>query len=74
MIITTNREGRIVKYAKGGERILGYRADEVIGSKVSEFYVNKNERSNILKTLHENGAICNYETKTPLKKMVLPLI
>ena len=73
MIITTNREGRIVKYAKGGERILGYRADEVIGSKVSEFYVNKNERSNILKTLHEKGAIYNYETKL-LKKMVLPLI
>ena len=67
MIITTNREGRIVKYAKGGERILGYRADEVIGSKVSEFYVNKNERSNILKTLHEKGAIYNYETKL-LKK------
>lgn len=63
MIITTDREGRLVKYSKGGERILGYRADEVIGSKVSEFYVNKNERTNILKTLHEKGAVYNYETK-----------
>ena len=67
MIITTDREGRIVKYSKGGERILGYGADEIIGSKVSEFYVNKNERPNILKTLHEKGAIYNYETKL-LKK------
>ena len=73
MIITTDREGRLVKYSKGGERILGYRADEVIGSKVSEFYVNKNERTNILKTLHEKGAVYNYETKL-FKKMVLPLI
>ncbi|HLE87165.1 MAG TPA: diguanylate cyclase [Candidatus Brocadiaceae bacterium] len=67
MIIVTDREGRFVKFSKGGERILGYRADEVIGSKVSEFYVNKNERANILKTLHEKGAIYNYETKL-LKK------
>src|SRR3972149_11752992 len=67
MIITTDREGRLVKYSKGGERILGYRADEIIGCKVSEFYVNKDERSNILKTLHEKGAVYNYETKL-LKK------
>ncbi len=67
MIITTDREGRLVKYSKGGERIMGYRADEVIGSKVSEFYVNKDERTNILKTLHEKGAVYNYETKL-LKK------
>lgn len=67
MIITTDREGRLVKYSKGGERILGYRADEVIGCKVSEFYVNKMERTNILKTLHEKGAVYNYETKL-LKK------
>ncbi len=72
MIITTDREGRLVKYSKGGERIMGYRADEVIGSKVSEFYVNKDERTNILKTLHEKGAVYNYETKL-LKKNGSPV-
>jgi len=63
MIITTDSEGRVVKYSTGGERILGYKTDEVVGKKVSEFYVNKDERSIILKTLHEKGAVYNYETQ-----------
>lgn len=72
MIITTDREDRIVKYSKGGERILGYRADEVEGHRVSEFYVDKNERANILKSLHEKGAVYNYETRL-LKKDNFPV-
>lgn len=67
MIITADCEGRIVKFSKGGERILGYRPDEVIGKKVSEFYLNKEERADILNTIKKKGAIYNYET-TLLKK------
>ncbi len=67
MIITTDSEGRLVKFSKGGERILGYRLDEVVGKKVSEFYLDKEERSNILNTIKKKGAIHNYET-TLLKK------
>jgi len=67
MIITTDREGRIVNFSKGGERILGYRADEIIGKRASELYVNKDERSCILEIVGKNGAIYNYET-TLIKK------
>ncbi|MBM4054564.1 MAG: diguanylate cyclase [Planctomycetes bacterium] len=72
MIITTDCEGRIVKFSKGGEKILGYKEHEVRGMKCSELYVNKRERTNILELLREKGALCNYET-TLLKKNNTPV-
>ncbi|MFH1014704.1 MAG: PAS domain S-box protein, partial [Nitrospirota bacterium] len=67
MIATTDNKGRIVKFSKGGERILGYRADEVIGRTAAEFYVDKEEREKILEVLKEEGAVYNYETKLQKK-------
>lgn len=67
MIATTDNRGRIVKLSKGGERILGYRADEVIGRNAAEFYVDKEERAQILEALKEEGAVYNYETKLQRK-------
>jgi len=72
MIITTDCEGRIVKFSKGGERILGYKENEVVGRKCSELYVNKDERTGILDVLKEKGAIWNYET-TLLRKDNTPV-
>ncbi len=67
MIATTDNRGRIVKFSKGGERILGYRPDEAIGRNAADFYVDKEEREKILEALKEEGAVYNYETKL-LKK------
>jgi diguanylate cyclase (GGDEF)-like protein/PAS domain S-box-containing protein len=67
IIVTTDNRGRIVKFSKGGSRILGYEADEVIGRKAAEFYVDREERAKILEALKEEGAVYNYETKL-LKK------
>ena len=73
MIITTDREGRVVKCSRGVERILGYSVDEITGKKAAILYADNNERTNIIETLLKKEAIYNYETKL-LKKMVLPLI
>ena len=67
MIATTDNRGRIVKFSKGGGRILGYRVDEVIGRNAAEFYVDKEERTKILEALKEEGAVYNYETKLQKK-------
>ncbi len=67
LIATTDNQGRIVKFSKGGERILGYREDEVIGKRASEFYLNPEERDKILQMLKERGAVFNYETKLKRK-------
>lgn len=67
MIATTDNRGRIVKFSKGGGRILGYRADEVIGRNAAEFYVDRKERAKILEAMKEEGAVYNYETKLQKK-------
>ncbi|MDP3260602.1 MAG: response regulator, partial [Thermodesulfovibrionales bacterium] len=67
MIATTDNRGKIVKFSKGGGRILGYRVDEVIGRNAAEFYVDKEERTKILEALKEEGAMYNYETKLQKK-------
>jgi len=67
MIATTDDKGRIVKFSKGGERILGYTANEIAGRSAADFYVDKAERAKILETLKRSGAIHNYETKLQRK-------
>ncbi|MBE9536727.1 MAG: response regulator [Proteobacteria bacterium] len=62
MIITTDKDKNIVKFSKGGERILGYKKDELIGKKVSALYKDADERSRIGQMLEKRGAVYNYET------------
>ena len=61
MIIAADVEGRIVRFSKGGERILGYTEAEVKGRNVADFYYDKSERANILRQIKKNGAVYNYE-------------
>ncbi|MBI4688949.1 MAG: diguanylate cyclase [Nitrospirae bacterium] len=62
MIATTDTEGRIVEFSMGGERILGYKKDEVAGKTASDFYVNADERNKIADILKKIGAVHNHET------------
>jgi len=62
MIATTDTDGRIVEFSKGGERILGYTKDEIIGKRASALYVDADERNKIIEVLKTKGAIYNYET------------
>lgn len=63
MIITTDSSGRVVRFSGGGERILGYREDEVIGKMASSFYVDKEERQRLIELVKEKGVVYNYETR-----------
>ncbi len=63
MIMTTDSSGIIVEISRGGERILGYTRDEIIGLPAADFYCDPEERAQILETLKTRGAVCNYETR-----------
>ncbi len=63
MIATTDSWGRIVRFSRGGERILGCTKDEVVGKKASDFYVNQEEREKILDTVKRKGVVHNHETQ-----------
>ncbi len=69
MIVTTDTEGKIVKFSKGGERIIGYREKEVVGKKAAEFYLDPKEREKILEFIKVKGSLINYETKLLRKDM-----
>ncbi|MBU2550043.1 MAG: PAS domain S-box protein [Proteobacteria bacterium] len=64
MIITTDLDTHIVSFNRGGERMLGYSRDEVIGRSVEMLYVDPNERRSLLRRMeHFDGAVTNYETR-----------
>ncbi|MBI5886682.1 MAG: response regulator [Deltaproteobacteria bacterium] len=61
MIIAADRDGHIVRFSKGGERVLGYTEAEVKGRNIGEFYHDKSERANVLRLMKKSGAVYNYE-------------
>jgi diguanylate cyclase (GGDEF)-like protein/PAS domain S-box-containing protein len=67
MIATTDNDGKIVEFSRGGERILGYSREEIIGKKASDFYRDRSERESVLETLRSKGAVYNHETQLERK-------
>ncbi|MBA4371787.1 MAG: hypothetical protein C0402_02870 [Thermodesulfovibrio sp.] len=63
MIMTTDSDGTIVEISRGGERILGYHRDEIIGLQAAGFYLDPEERSRIVEVLKNRNAVYNYETR-----------
>ncbi|MBI4651301.1 response regulator [Candidatus Desantisbacteria bacterium] len=68
MIITTDSFTNIVEFNTGGENILGYKKEEVIGSSAERFYRHKEERKRIVEKIKKEGNISNYETKLMSKQ------
>lgn len=67
MIITTDWETNIVEFNPAGERILGYKKEEVCGTSVENFYREAEERRKIMEKIHGEERIANYETKLRTK-------
>ncbi len=63
MIATTDNEGKIVEFSRGGERVLGYGREEITGMNASDFYMDPEERARVLDALRTGGAVCNHETR-----------
>lgn len=67
MIITTDLQGHIVEFNPAGERLLGYRAEEVQGQDVASLWENAEERAAILSQLTTHHGVRNYETRLMTK-------
>ncbi|MBI5044169.1 MAG: PAS domain S-box protein [Nitrospirae bacterium] len=63
IVITTDLNGNVVEFNKAAEEILEYKKEEVIGRPADEFYLDKNERKNILEIVNKKGKINNFETR-----------
>lgn len=62
MIVTTDLESRIVEFNPGAERLLGYTAEEMQGRKITEMWVDAEEREDLLQQIIISGGIKNYQT------------
>lgn len=63
MIVFTDGEGRIVLFNRGAERLLGYRAEEVIGRPAASLYVEAADRDPLLAELKSRGAVISREVR-----------
>lgn len=62
-ILVTDLEGRFTFVNRGGEEMLGLSSKELIGKKISDFYLGgKKEAEKVRKTLVQNERLRNYET------------
>lgn len=68
MVITTDSKANIVEFNPAGERMLGYKKEEIYGTSVEKFYRHAEERRKIIEKLREKEQISNYETKLWTKK------
>ena len=63
IIVTVNADGLIETFNRGGEEVLGYRRDEVIGRPIEDLYVDPRERHEIAALLEKTGNVKNYHTR-----------
>jgi PAS domain S-box-containing protein len=62
-IVTTDGRGRITYFSRGAEDLFGWKADEILGRPVAEFYPGgREEARSVMRRLEREGRIRNYET------------
>jgi two-component system NtrC family sensor kinase len=66
-IITVNQEGLIETINRGGEEMLGYRREEVVGQPIGNLYVDPQERYVATARLAATGSVKNFATRLRTK-------
>jgi PAS domain S-box-containing protein len=57
----TDNEGSLLVVSPSVEKLLGYVPDEIVGEKLSEFFVDPEEQDQFLPLLREKGEVQDYE-------------
>lgn len=66
--IATDMKGIITLFSKGAEDIFAFKAEEMVGEQISNYYVmGRDEAKKIMKALYEKGGLQNYETEMIVK-------
>ncbi|MEW6545109.1 MAG: ATP-binding protein [Nitrospirota bacterium] len=67
LIIFTDREGRITRFNRGAEQVLGYAAAEVLGTPIADLYGDPQERQAVLAELEATGHVVGREVRLRAK-------
>jgi PAS domain S-box-containing protein len=60
MIVTTDRQGRIVTFNPGGERMLGYSREDVLGRPITDLWQNPEQRRHLGEAVKAAGSVDNF--------------
>jgi len=63
MIVCGDRDGKIVEFNKGAERLLGYPRSEVLGKPITNLYFDPKDRARLINILQRQGQVVDYETR-----------
>src|ERR1700693_3652291 len=62
-IISTDKEGNVVLFNEGAEALLGYRAEEVIGQRVTILYESEERAKEVMRQMRKRGGtVSAFET------------
>jgi PAS domain S-box-containing protein len=62
-IIATDKDGKVTLFNEGAEQLLGYRADEVIGTNPAELYASEEQAKEIAREMRKRGGtVAGYES------------
>jgi len=62
-IISTDKEGDVVLFNEGAEALLGYRAEEVIGQRVTSLYESEERAKEVMRQMRKRGGtVSAFET------------
>ena len=67
MIITTDLQGRVVTFNPGGEHMLGYTPEELLGRSIEAIWKNPDHRKKLMEAVSLRGAVNNYQTTLKAK-------
>jgi len=56
MIFATDVDGTLLSLSKGGQRVLGYRSEEITGSFIKQFAVNPQEFEKLIRKFQDEGS------------------
>jgi len=67
VIITTDRDSRIVEFNRGAERLLGWTREEAIGKPATMIWLEPDERHRVMSVVQQKGSVVDYETRIKTK-------
>ena len=72
IIICGDRQGKIIEFNRGAEKLLGFAKEEALRMNIKDLYYNPVDRYKIIGLLKKQGQVIDYETrlKTKSGKMV----
>jgi diguanylate cyclase (GGDEF)-like protein/PAS domain S-box-containing protein len=74
LIIAGDKDGRIVEFNRGAEKMLGYRKEEVLRRPIKELYAHPSERDRLMELMQRYGSVMDYEIRIRTKRgKVLPM-